>query len=100
MKKITCLLITVLLLTAGTTFAQDEKKKDNSGTNPVNFTFDYRLYTELQYLPDGAGSQIRGIMELRAPLGRDMAIVFFGLFNIMGPYSIFALDNNQSPDLF
>ena len=74
--------------------------EDNSGTNPINFTFDYRLYTELQYLPDGAGSQIRGIMEFRAPLGRDMAIVFFGLFNIMGPYSIFALDNNQSPDLF
>jgi len=76
MKKIIFLLIAVMLIAASPTFAQeDEKKKDNSGTNPVNFTFDYRLYTELQYLPDGAGSQIRGIMEFRAPLGRDMANV-------------------------
>ena len=72
MKSITYLLITVFLLAASATFAQ-EKKKDNSGTNPINFTYDYRLYTEMQHLPNGAGSQVRGIMEFRAPLGRDMA---------------------------
>jgi len=74
MKNVTFLLIAVLLLATSTTFAQ-EKKKDNSGTNPVNFTYDYRLYTEMQHLANDAGSQIRGIMEFRAPLGRDMANV-------------------------
>ena len=26
--------------------AEDAKKKDNTGTNPINFTFDYRLINE------------------------------------------------------
>jgi hypothetical protein len=73
MKNITYLLIIVMLLGASITFAQDEKKKDNSGTNPVNFTYDFRLYQEMQHLTRGAGSQNRSIVELRAPLGRDMA---------------------------
>ena len=51
MKNVTFLLIAVLLLATSTTFAQ-EKKKDNSGTNPVNFTYDYRLYTEMQHLQE------------------------------------------------
>jgi hypothetical protein len=70
MKILTCLLATVLLLAASTTFAQD-----NSGTNPVNFTYDYRLYTEAQHFKKDAGSQIRNIMEFRMPLGSDMANV-------------------------
>ena len=74
MRSIAYLLIAVLLLATSTTFAQ-EKKKDNSGTNPVNFTYDYRLYTEMQQFKDDGGSQIRGIMEFRAALGRDMANV-------------------------
>ena len=72
MKNVTFLLVTVLLLVASSTFAQ-EKKKDNSGTNPVNFTYDYRLITEMQHFAKDAGSQIRNIMELRVPLGRDMS---------------------------
>ncbi len=71
MKNVTCLLVTILLLTASFTLAQ--KKKDNTGTNPINFTYDYRLYTEMQHFKNDAGSQIRGIMEFRAPLGRDMS---------------------------
>ena len=72
MRSIAYLLVTLLLLAASTTFAQ-EKKKDNTGTNPINFTYDYRLYTELQDFKKDAGSQIRNVMEFRAPLGRDMS---------------------------
>jgi hypothetical protein len=74
MKKIIYLLILVVLLGASTTFAQ-EKKKDDTGTNPVNFTYDFRLYQEMQKFSRGQGSQNRSIMELRAPLGRDVANV-------------------------
>jgi hypothetical protein len=72
MKNVTFLLIAVFFLATSTTFAQ-EKKKDKTGTNPVNFTYDYRLYTEMQHFANDAGSQVRGIMEFRAPLGRDLA---------------------------
>ena len=72
MRSIAHLLITVLLLAASTTFAQ-EKKKDNTGTNPINFTYDYRLITEMQHLPHNAGSLVRNYMEFRAPLGRDLS---------------------------
>ena len=53
MKNFTYLLITVLLLAASTTFAQE--KKDKTGTNPVNFTYDYRLITEMQQFKDNGG---------------------------------------------
>ena len=67
----------VLVAMATTAFAQEEaEKKDNSGTNPINFTYDYRLYTEWQQFTDNGGSQNRTVMELRAPLCRDLANVF------------------------
>jgi hypothetical protein len=84
MKILTCLLATVLLLAASTTFAQ-EKKKDNTGTNPIKFTYDYRLYTELQHFKNNAGSQNRNIMEFRMPLGSDLA-------NVMGQEAGFYRD--------
>ena len=55
--------------------AEDLKKKDNSGTNPINFTYDFRLINEMQQFKDNGGSQNRTIMELRAPMGRDLANV-------------------------
>ena len=91
MKNVTFLLVTILLLAASSTFAQ-EKKKDNTGTNPVNFTYDYRLITEMQHFKKDGGSQIRNIMEFRAPLGRDIANVKgqeAGFFRDLG--SMFAL---------
>jgi hypothetical protein len=72
MKNLTCLLVSVLLLVASTTFAQ-EKKKDNSGTNPVNFTFDYRLYTELRQFKNDGGSLQLHTAEFRWPLFGDVA---------------------------
>jgi len=78
MKKINKRILSLFLVIAftATAFAQEEvKKKDNTGTNPINFTYDYRLYNEWQQFKDDGGSQNRTIMELRVPLGRDMANV-------------------------
>jgi hypothetical protein len=52
---------------------EEQKKKDSTGTNPVNFTYDFRLITEMQQLKDDGGSQLKHTMEWRAPLGRDIA---------------------------
>jgi len=68
-------ILLIALVCPAMVVAQEKKKKDNTGTNPINFTYDYRLYTEMQHFKNDGGSQIRGVMELRAPLGRDMANV-------------------------
>lgn len=47
--------------------------EDKSGTNPANFTYDFRFITEMAQLPDDAGSQTAQIFEFRWPLGRDLA---------------------------
>ncbi len=45
-------------------------KKDSTGTNPMNFTYDARLYNEYQWLNTaGDGSQNITTLEFRAPLG-------------------------------
>jgi hypothetical protein len=79
MKKLNIKILSLILLVAfaTTAFAQGEeaKKKDNSGTNPANFTYDYRIYYEMQQFKDDGGSQFRTIMEFRAPFGRDLANV-------------------------
>jgi hypothetical protein len=54
-----------------------QEKQDNTGTNPVNFTYDFRLYTEMAQIPDDGGSMITNTVEFKAPLGRDIA-------NLMG----------------
>ena len=46
--------------------------EDNSGTNPVSFTYDFRVYSELAQLPNDAGSSALTTAELRVPLGRDI----------------------------
>ncbi len=75
MRILGCILVIALVCPAMVVAQDEAKKKDNTGTNPINFTYDYRLYTEMQHFADDGGSQIRGVMELRAPLGRDMANV-------------------------
>jgi len=92
MKQFKILPLVLLLCCAQFGFSQEEekkeevlegvvkeveelKKKDNSGTNPINFTYDYRLIFEMQRFKDNGGSQFRTIMELRAPMGRDLANV-------------------------
>jgi hypothetical protein len=86
MRSIAYLLITVLLLAASTTFAQ-EKKKDNTGTNPINFTYDARFYTETSWLTPDDASLITNTFELRMPLGRTMSNLTnqkIGIFNDLG----------------
>jgi hypothetical protein len=61
-------LLTVLAVTMGTAFAAD-----NTGTNPVNFTYDARFYIEMADLADPSGSVITNTFEFRVPLGRDIA---------------------------
>lgn len=65
---------TILLLIGTFTFtvgyAQD---RDNSGTNPANFTYDARFYSEMARLPNGNSSYLTNILEFRWPLGKDVA---------------------------
>jgi len=66
----------VLLVLAGLTpalAADDPPKQDNTGTNPVNFTYDLRFITEMASLPDGDSSLVTNTFELRWPLGRNVA---------------------------
>ena len=66
---LTCLLLLLLVLAGPTpSFAQE----DNTGTNPVNFTYDARFITEMAEL-DGGGSLLTNTFELRWPLGRNVA---------------------------
>jgi len=51
------------------------KKEDKSGTNPINFTYDFRVVFEMQQFKDNGGSQNKTYMEFRAPMGRDLANV-------------------------
>jgi hypothetical protein len=73
MRILSCILL--IALVCPTMVVAQEKKKDNTGTNPVNFTYDYRLYTELQQFTNESGSLVKHTMEWRAPLGRDLANV-------------------------
>jgi hypothetical protein len=79
--KIQCLLPAILISLALplAAAAQDEEqaaaddiqaqmKQDKTGTNPLNFTFDARLYNEFQWLNTaGDGEQNITTLELRAP---------------------------------
>jgi hypothetical protein len=79
--RILSFILLIALICPMTVGAEEEKKKkDDTGTNPVNFTYDYRLYTELQQFTDDGGSQIRHTMEYRAPLGRDIGNLGGNLF--------------------
>jgi hypothetical protein len=50
-----------------------QAQEDNTGTNPVNFTYDFRLYAEMQSLPIDDSSLIINTVEFRWPFGRDVA---------------------------
>lgn len=71
-KKNQILAIAVMLLCAQMSFAQEEKQ-DNTGTNPGNFTYDARFYSEMADLYDPGGSLMTSTFEFRLPLGRDIA---------------------------
>jgi hypothetical protein len=52
---------------------KEAMKKDSTGTNPANFTYELRLITQLDDLPHDDGSHITGTLEFRWPFGRDIA---------------------------
>ena len=95
-----CLLL-VALATPG--LAQD----DNTGTNPINFTYDARFYTETDWLPVDNSSLITNTFEFRLPLGRTMSNLTnqkLELFNDLGsrhairlkvPYKSLNLDTGE-----
>lgn len=48
---------------------QAAMKADKTGTNPINFTYDARIYNEYQWLnTDGDGDQNITTLEFRAPI--------------------------------
>ncbi len=64
---------------------EEEKKHDDTGTNPINFTYDARFYMETMWLDNG--SLIAPTFEFRLPLGADIANLNNkkqGIFNDMG----------------
>ena len=81
---LTSALLILLIVAASPALAQEEKK-DDTGTNPVNFTYDFRFITEMQWLPNDGGSQLKHTLEWRAPLGKDVKnLGGGGLFSDMG----------------
>ena len=87
-------LLLILLVATSAVFAQDEgtKKKDNTGTNPINFTYDARFYVEMADFGDG--SLTSPTYEFRTPLGRtidNLTNQKLGIFNDMGSRFAFRL---------
>jgi len=83
--KQTTILIAVPLLLASSwlatpVFAQVDKK-DKTGTNPVNFTCDWRSYVEFQDLGDGDNSQAVFTVEQRFPIGDKYQFRFRARYN-------------------
>ena len=80
-------LIVLLLFLLAFPVSGQEKKKDDTGTNPINFTYDARFYTETSWLRPDNSSLITNTFELRMPLGRTMSNLTnqkLGIFNDLG----------------
>ena len=68
-KSPACLLLAALVSTGA--YAQEDQKADKTGTNPINFTHDFRVYHEASKLEidgDGDGDQNVTTIEFRAPI--------------------------------
>jgi hypothetical protein len=81
-----CLLL-VALATPGLAQEEEKNESDNTGTNPINFTYDARFYTETSWLTADDASLITNTFELRMPLGRTMSNLTnqkLGIFNDLG----------------
>ena len=76
LQKCCCIVLAAILAIVTVAFdaaaeedPQSAMKADKTGTNPINFTFDARIYNEFQWLnTDGDGNQNITTFEFRAPL--------------------------------
>ena len=85
-------------------------QEDDTGTNPINFTYDARFYSEMSWLTPDDASLITNTFEFRVPLGRDLANLTNqkeGIFNDLGsrhalrvktPYKSLNLDTGEGPN--
>jgi len=73
MHVVACVACACLLLLALTVPVPGFAQEDNTGTNPANFTYDFRLITEMTALDNPGGSLLTNTFEFRFPLGRDVA---------------------------
>jgi hypothetical protein len=67
-KLLTLCMVAALSLMAVTGYAQEEQKKDSTGTNPVDFSRDFRVYNDYSVLnTEGDGTQNVTTAEIRFP---------------------------------
>jgi hypothetical protein len=63
------IILAALISTGANAQSAEENKKDKTGTNPINFTHDFRIYHEASKLEtDGDGDQNVTTVEFRAPI--------------------------------
>jgi hypothetical protein len=75
--KRSALVILVSLLSMAIAVAE-EPQQDNTGTNPANFTYDFRVSGEYQSLPGGDNSLRFTTFEMRWPLGANIGLEKLG----------------------
>ncbi len=73
----TTLTFCLLLATASQAQQAGKPKADNSGTNPINFTYDFRIWNETQALT-GENTFSKMAFEYRVPFGERWAGGFRG----------------------
>ena len=56
--------------------AAQQSGGDNTGTNPINFTYDWRTYFEMQSMPGGDNSLSILTIEQRMPLSQKVQFRF------------------------
>jgi hypothetical protein len=74
LSVLTIMFAAIFLMTlSGQTIQAQEEKEDNSGTNPIAFTNDFRMYTDIQSAP-GDVSGTRTTWEFRKPVSQTWAV--------------------------
>ncbi len=70
--------------------AADGGEQDNSGTNPVRFTHDFRIYMETMSLPGGDHALTKTTFEFRVPLSERLA------FRTRIPHATLSIDGGST----
>ena len=64
------------LLMCATPALPQVEEGDDTGTNPINFTWDWRAYVEMQDVPEGDNSLTMMTIEQRVPINKSMNFRF------------------------